>query len=354
MKRCRFRELGFEIGSLPTGPLNAITDVKGVRVGHCTIRQGNGPRALNTGLTMILPHEGDPWEERVCAGFSMLNGCGEVTGREYVEEMGMLDGPIALTGTFNVPRVADAMIAEVMAQHPEVGRGDSYDHPFVAECSDALLSDMQARPIGPEHVRAAWHGAQGGPVTEGAVGAGTGTTAFEFKGGIGTSSRLAAIAGERFTVGVLVQTNMAVRELLRIKGLEVGRMIAAPRPSWSQDGSIILVVARGAPVLPRQLKRIAKRAEIGLARTGAISANGSGDFAIAFSTRNRIPRGRPFLSFTDIDNEWISPLFQATAEAAEEAILNSLCMAEDFQGRDGHFIPAIPLDELKRLLSGRR
>lgn len=303
---------------------------------------------------MILPHEGDPWVERVSAGFSMLNGCGEITGREYVEEMGMLDGPIALTGTFNVPRVADAMITEVMAQHPEVGRGDSYDHPFVAECSDALLSDMQARPIGLEEVRSTWHGARGGPVAEGAVGAGTGTTAFEFKGGIGTSSRIAEIGGKRFTVGVLVQTNMAVRGLLRIDGVDVGRIINAPRPSWSQDGSIIMVVATDAPLTSRQLNRLARRAEIGLARTGAISANGSGDFAIAFSTRNRMTRGVVIHTFTDIDNESMSPLFQATVEATEEAVLNSLCMADDFLGRDGHFIPALPLDELKRILSERR
>jgi D-aminopeptidase len=206
--RCRFRELGFAIGSMPTGKWNAITDVAGVRVGQVTIREGNGPRALNTGLTMILPHEGDTWLERVPAAFSQLNGCGEVTGRE---------------GTFNVPRVADAMLTEVMARHPEIGRSDSYDHPFVAECSDAILSDLQARPIGLEHVRKAWADAKSGPVAEGCVGAGTGTTSFHFKAGIGTSSRIAAIESARYTVGVLVLVNTSVRELRRCR---VGRRTA--------------------------------------------------------------------------------------------------------------------------------
>lgn len=350
MQRCRFRELGFAIGAMPTGKWNAITDVAGVRVGHVTIREGEGPRALNTGVTMVLPHEGDIWLERVPAAFSQLNGCGEVTGREYVEEMGMLDGPIALTGTFNVPRVADAMLTVVMEQHPEIGRNESYDHPFVAECSDAILSDLQARPIGIEHVRKALAEAKSGPVAEGCVGAGTGTTSFHFKAGIGTSSRVAAIDKKNYTVGVLVLSNTSARHLLRIKGVDVGKQIKAPMPSWTQDGSIILVVATDAPLGPRQLFRLAKRAEMGLARTGAVAFNGSGDFAIAFTTANRIPRGRAMQSFMEIDNEFISPLFQATAEAAEEAIINSLCMAEDFVGRDGASIPAIPLDQLKALL----
>ena len=351
MTCCRFRDLGFEIGLLQTGALNAITDVAGVRVGHHTIRQGDGPDALNTGITIILPHESDPWLERVPAAFSMLNGSGEVSGREFVEEMGLLDGPIGLTGTFNVARVADAMITEMIARHDEIGRRGSYYHPFVAECSDALLSDLRARPIGPDEVRAAWNGASGGPVAEGSVGGGTGTTSFEFKSGIGTSSRIAEIAGHRYTVGVLVQSNTGVRELLRINGVNVGAMISAPKPSWVAQGSIILVVATDAPVLPRQLKRMAKRAELGLARTGAVAVNGSGDFALAFSTQNRSLRGQVLHTFTDIDNESISPLFQATAEAAEEAILNALCAADDFYGRDGTFIPALPLDQLKSILA---
>jgi D-aminopeptidase len=348
--RPRLRELGLAPGILPPGPLNAITDVAGVRVGHVTRRDGaDGP--FNTGVTAILPHEGDLFGKRVPAAFEVLNGSGEVYGREFVDEMGILDSPIMLTGSLNVARVADAVITETIRLHPEVGTGDRFVHPFVAECSDAYFSDLGARPIGPSETVAAWHDATDGAVPEGCVGAGTGLVSFEFKAGIGSASRRAEIAEQEYAVGVLVSTNTGVREQLRIDGVPVGRELDVARPSWVAQGSIVIVVATDAPLLPRQLRRLAKRGFLGLARTGAMGHNGSGDFALAFSTANRFQVDEPLNTHTELDNSVVSPLFDATCEATEEAIWNALCAAYDFSGRNGNWAPALPLDDLIAVLT---
>jgi D-aminopeptidase len=336
------------------GPLNAITDVVGVRVGHVTRLDGaDGP--FNTGVTVIVPHEGDLFRERVAAAFAVLNGSGEIFGREFVDEMGVLDSPIMLTGSLNVARVADAVITETIRSHPEVGEGERFVHPFVAECSDAYFSDLGARPVGETETVAAWHDATSGAVPEGCVGAGTGLVSYEFKAGIGTASRGAQIADQEYTVGVLVSANTGLREQLRIDGVPVGRELDVARPSWVAQGSIVIVVATDAPLLPRQLRRLAERSFLGLARTGATGHNGSGDFALAFSTANRFQLDRPLNTVSELDNSVVSPLFDATCEATEEAIWNALCAAHDLTARNGNWAPALPLDDLLAVMvrSGR-
>jgi len=346
----RLRDLGLAPGELPVGPLNAITDVAGVRVGHTTLRDGaEGP--FNTGVTAILPHEGDLFELRVAAAFAVLNGSGEVYGREFVDEMGVLDAPIMLTGSLNVARVADAVITETIRQHPEVGEGRRFVHPFVAECSDAYFSDLGARPIGESETVAAWREAAGGPVPEGSVGAGTGLVSFELKAGIGTSSRLVPAGREEYLVGVLVSSNTGLREQLMVDGVPVGRELDVARPSWTQQGSIVIVVATDAPIGPRQLGRLAKRSFLGLARTGAAAHNGSGDFAIAFSTAHPAALDEPLHTARELDNDVVSPLFDAVCEATAEAVWNALCAAQDFTGRAGNWAPALPHDELVALLA---
>ena len=344
-RRRRLRELGLTPGLMPPGALNAITDVVGVRVGHVTRLDGaDGP--FNTGVTAIVPHEGDLFDQRVSAAFAVLNGSGEVYGREFIDEMGVLDSPIMLTGSLNVARVADAMITETIRSHPEVGEGQRFVHPCVAECSDAYFSDLGARPIGETETITAWHDAKGGSVPEGCVGAGTGLVSYEFKAGIGTASRLARIADHEYTIGVLVSTNTGLREQLRIDGVPVGRELDVARPSWVAPGSIVIVIATDAPLLPRQLRRLAKRGFLGLARTGATGHNGSGDFALAFSTANRFEFEQPLSTANELDNNVVSPLFDATCEATEEAIWNALCVAQDLTGRSGNWAPALPLDGL--------
>ena len=346
----RLRDLGLAPGELSVGPLNAITDVAGVRVGHTTLRDGaEGP--FNTGITAILPHDGDVFAVRVAAAFAVLNGSGEVYGREFVDEMGVLDGPIMLTGSLNVARVADAVITETIRLHPEVGEGKRFVHPFVAECSDAYFSDLGARPIGSTETVAAWREAAGGPVPEGSVGAGTGLVSFEFKAGIGTASRLAPAGAEEYVVGVLVSSNTGLREQLVVDGVPVGRELDVARPSWAQQGSIVVVVATDAPLGPRQLGRLAKRSFLGLARTGVAAHNGSGDFAIAFSTARRVALDESLHTARELDDEVVSPLFDAVCEATAEAIWNALCAAEDFTGRAGNWAPALPHDDLVALLA---
>jgi D-aminopeptidase len=336
------------------GPLNAITDVVSVRVGHVTRLDGvDGP--FNTGVTVIVPHEGDLFRERVAAAFAVLNGSGEIFGREFVDEMGVLDSPIMLTGSLNVARVADAVITETIRSHPEVGEGERFVHPFVAECSDAYFSDLGARPVGETETVAAWHEATSGAVPEGCVGAGTGLVSYEFKAGIGTASRRARIAEQEYTVGVLVSANTGLREQLRLDGVPVGLELDVARPSWVAQGSIVIVVATDAPLLPRQLRRLAKRSFLGLARTGATGHNESGDFALAFSTANRFQLDQPMNTVSELDNSVVSPLFDATCEATEEAIWNALCAAHDLTGRNGNWAPALPLDDLRSVMarSGR-
>ncbi|HRF47282.1 MAG TPA: P1 family peptidase [Anaerolineales bacterium] len=375
MSRPRARDVGVVIGTLPTGTHNAITDVEGVRVGHTTLIMGDGPIVpgvgpVRTGVTAIIPHAGDVFRDKVAAWVHRINGFGEVTNAEQVRELGVLETPILLTGTQNVPRVADAVLDWAFAKDPEMGVSTWGPSPVVAECSDQYLSDVRGRHVRSEHVAAAIEGATGGSVVEGGVGAGVGMSCCEFKGGIGTSSRVVPAEAGGFTVGVLVLSNFGRREHLVINGVPVGRSLVDWRPPHSEvnpDGlgsSIIIVVATDAPLPPRQLERLCVRAGGGLARVGGLVSTTSGDFAIAFSTTNRTAHdpGALVLDQRQVA-EAVAPcqpesampainyLFQATLEATEEAILNSMFAAETLVGRDGHVRHALPLDEVLRLLN---
>lgn len=354
--RPRLRELGITLGALPPGTYNAITDVPGVRVGHTTLIEGTGALVpgvgpVRTGVTVILPHAGHPLREKVPAAIHVINGAGEVTGRSLVEEWGLLDSPICLTSTLNVGLVYDAVV-EWMARSSELSV-DDWAIPVVAETYDGALNDAQGRHVRAEHVLAALEAATGGPVAEGAVGGGTGMICYQFKGGTGTSSRMVEAAGGVWTVGALVQANHGRRRQLRVGGLAAGELLHAPLPQRRQDGSIIIVLATDAPLDAHQLKRVALRGGMGLARTGSTAQNGSGDFTIAFSNYpgNRVApgaRGAP-RTLTTLHNDDVSPLFDAAVEAVEEAILNALCAAGDMIGRDNLFVPGLPVEELRGL-----
>jgi D-aminopeptidase len=338
---------------LPPGPLNAITDVSGVLVGQLTLIEGDGVR---TGVTAIVPHAGNLFRSRVPAGLAVGNGFGKLLGATQLVELGELETPVVLTNTLAVPRAADALLDWTLAQP---GNGEVISvNPFVGETNDGLLNDIRARVITPAHVLAALEAAEAGPVTEGAVGAGTGTVAFGWKGGIGSSSRRLPAALGGFTVGVLVQSNYG--GVLQLDGLPVGRALRqhylrdALDPA-DADGSIMIIMATDAPPSDRNLKRLAARAMAGLARTGAAMSNGSGDYALAFSTAAGVRRERPAVRSAEpqqrleLDNEQVSPLFLAAIEATEEAILNSLCTAVTLQGYRGRLIEALPLEAVAAL-----
>ena len=363
MNRSRARDLGIAIGRFPTGVLNAITDVPGVRVGQTTLIDGEGKLEvgsgpIRTGVTMVLPHEGTIANDPLFAGYHQLNGNGEMTGIAWIEESGLLTSPIGITNTHSVGTVRDAIIAWEV-QHDVFGRDLSFGLPVVGETYDGRLNDINGFHVRAEHVFAALEHATDGPVAEGNVGGGTGMICHEFKGGIGTSSRRVGLGEKTFTIGVLVQANYGDRDLLRVDGVPVGREIGIetipsawgrPSPGTGEAGSIIVLIATDAPLLPHQCKRLAQRATIGVARMGGYGGNGSGDLFLAFSTGNRKvdPRGNTTpSSVLNYPNDGISVLFEATAEATEEAILNAMCMAEDMVGIDDHVAHAIPLDELQ-------
>ena len=321
--RPRARDLGLVVGVLPAGSLNAITDVGGVTVGHATLIRGENVR---TGVTAVLPHGGNLFREKVPGAIFVGNGFGKLAGSTQVNELGEIETPILLTSTLNVPRVADALI-DYMLTLP--GNEDVRSiNPLVAETNDGRLNDIRSRPVGREEVLAAIRGARGGAVEEGAVGAGTGTVAFGFKGGIGTSSRRLAASQGGWTVGALLQTNFGGD--LTIAGAPVGRHLRG-RAADNPDGSVIIVLATDAPVDARNLRRMAARAMMGLARTGAAASNGSGDYAIAFSTspdvRIRAEKGVAPQAVKLLPNDAMSPLFLAVIEATEEAVYNSLFRA---------------------------
>jgi D-aminopeptidase len=331
--RPRARDIGLRVGTLPTGPLNAITDVAKVRVGHATVIQGDNVR---TGVTAILPHGGNLFREKAPAAVVVANGFGKLAGSTQVNELGEIETPILLTSTLNVPRVADALLDYMLAL-PGNENVRSIN-PLVGETNDGYLNDIRGRHVGREHVLAATGSAHEGMVEEGAVGAGTGTVAFGFKGGIGTSSRKAGA----YTIGVLVQTNFGGE--LTIGGAPVGRELRGDAPAPA-DGSVMMIVATDAPVDSRNLRRMASRAVWGLARTGSTGSNGSGDYAIAFSTA-RNPS--PFVT-----NDEMSPLFVAVIEATEEAIYNSLFKAATVSG-NGHTVEALPIERTVEILKKHR
>lgn len=355
--RARARDLGIEVGVLPPGPLNAITDVDGVKVGHTTIIRGDNVR---TGVTAIVPHGGNLYKERVPGAVFLGNAYGKLAGSTQVNEMGEIETPILLTATDSVPRVADAVTTYTF--NLKGNENVLSVNPIVGETNDGWLSDIRSRPIAAEDVFAAINNAAGGPVEEGAVGAGTGTVAFGWKGGIGTSSRKLPASLGGYTVGVLVQTNFGGN--LIIAGVPVGKALGEVYPKIASgasanhqlhqtpDGSCMIVVATDAPIDHRNLSRLAARAMMGLARAGSSGSNGSGDYVIAFSSSpdvrilaaNSVWQPKMLLS-----NESMSPLFEAVIEATEEAIDNSMFRAHDVTG-NGHTVKALPLRETVELL----
>lgn len=364
--RSRARELGIVIGTYASGPLNAITDVAGVKVGHTTLISGEGPLKpglgpVRTGVTVVIPRD-DVWHKKVPAGSFVLNGTGEMTGLAWVSEAGFLEYPIALTNTLNVPRVANGLMTWMIGHYPEIGITDDTLTPVVAECDDGRLNDIQGRHVSEADVVAALNGATSGPVKEGTVGAGTGMVSYGFKGGIGSASRKLPDKEGGYTVGVLVNANHGRRPELIVAGVPVGRIYdasssaaaTAVQPGQS-EGSIIIVVATDAPLDSRQLTRLAKRAALGLARTGSTARHGSGDFILAFSTANIIPHypADPTFSLTHLADAHINPVITATVEATEEAILNALTMATTVVGRDGYKAEAISLARLREILASR-
>jgi D-aminopeptidase len=362
MEKKRAREAGIVIGQLEPGPNNAITDVEGVRVGHSTIVRGEGPLVVGegpvrTGVTVVTPRPGPTRENPLFAGCHRLNGNGEMTGLEWVRESGVLETPVAITNTHSVGVVRDALVAAEFEERTE----KHWVLPVVAETYDGTLNDINGQHVGPEHLREALAEARGGPVTEGSVGGGTGMICHEFKGGIGTASRRLADEEGRWTVGALVQANYGRRHTLRVDGAPVGRVLSTSRvPSPFEEGgslpagtgSIIVILATDAPLLPHQCDRLAQRASIGLGRMGGGVENSSGDIFLAFATYNDgIPSsglsGPPAaIPVSMIPNQRMTPLFYAAAEATEEAILNALLAAGTVTGRDGitaHGLAADPL-----------
>ncbi|HUJ19934.1 MAG TPA: P1 family peptidase [Bryobacteraceae bacterium] len=341
-QRPRARDVGITVGILPSGPLNAITDVSGVLVGHATLVRGDD---IRTGVTAVLPHAGNLFREKVPGAVFVGNGFGKLTGSTQVNELGEIETPILLTSTLNVPRVADALL-DYMLSLPGNEEVRSIN-PLVAETNDGYLNDIRGRHVGRAEVFAAIQSARSGPVEEGAVGAGTGTMAFGFKGGIGTASRRIPASLGGYTVGVLAQTNFG--GVLTIAGAPVGRELGryylkneldgagSRNPA---DGSVIVVIATDAPVEHRNLERLAARSMMGLARAGSAASNGSGDYAIAFSVAS---------GSGTISNDAMSPLFLAVIEATEEAVYNSMFRATTMKG-NGHTVEALPLERTAEIL----
>ena len=360
--RLRARALGIIVGSHTPGPLNAITDVVGVSVGQTTLMSGDGPLKpgsgpVRTGVTVIIPRD-DVWHKKVPAGSFVLNGTGEMTGLAWISESGFLEYPIALTNTLNVPRVANGVMNWMIGRYPEIGITDDTLTPVVAECDDGRLNDIQGRHVSEADVVQALNGASSGIVQEGTVGAGAGMVSYGFKGGIGTSSRQLPESEGGYTIGVLVNANHGRRPELVVGGVPVGRLyevvppVAQALSSGQSEGSIIVIIATDAPLDGRQLTRLAKRAALGLARTGSTARHGSGDFMLAFSTANVIPhypKDRTY-SLIHLADTHMNPLITATVEATEEAILNALTMATTVVGRDDHRIEAISLARLRAIL----
>jgi D-aminopeptidase len=349
------------VGRLPTGRRNAITDVEGVRVGQKTLVRDpshDGRGAVRTGVTAIFPHDGLPWLERVYAGTHVLNGYGEMIGTNQINEWGLLHSPIVLTSSLAIGKAYDATVRWRTERHA-VTTSDGGDMPVVSECDDSFLNDVTTFPLDDRDVFDALDEAHGGDVEEGCVGAGTGMQCFDFKGGIGTSSRVLDAETDGYTVGALVLTNFGVRSDMLLLGVHIGREITDVMPEEHSEGSCICVVATDAPMLPHQLRRIAQRAGLGLARTGSTAQNGSGELMIAFSTANRLPlrHDEPSIEVralldgpADDQPARFSAVFEATIEAVEESVANAMFRATTTRGRDGHVLHALPIDRTLDLL----
>ena len=353
----RARDLGIPFDGTP-GKWNAITDVAGVTVGHETIIRDLGDgRAARTGVTAILPRGEQTNTTPVFGGWFALNGNGEMTGTTWLEESGFLEGPVMITNTHSIGAVHEAVIRWRVSRGAADASGYWWSLPVVAETWDGYLNDINGFHVRAEHAAAALERAASGPVAEGNVGGGTGMICHEFKCGAGTASRIVEAAEQQYTVGVLVQANYGERELLRIAGVPVGQHIthdkayASNPPKSADTGSIIIVVATDAPLMPHQLKRLARRASLGLARNGSVAGNSSGDIFIAFSTANAAAdQSTNGVSIDTLPNDSILPLFKATVEGTEEAIVNALIAARDMAGHEGHVVNAIDHEELRSVM----
>ncbi|MEC5405086.1 P1 family peptidase [Paraburkholderia sp. MPAMCS5] len=329
------------IGELPRGPLGTIADVDGVTVGHCTLDQG----ALQTGVTVIRPHAGDPFVDKVPAAASVINGFGKSIGLVQLDELGTLETPIALTNTFGVAAVAQAQIRAACAAHPHIGREWPTVNPLVFECNDGYLNDIRALAVGEQHFDQAYAAASAN-VASGSVGAGRGMSCFDLKGGIGNASRVVEIARCRYTVGALVLANFGRLPMLVIDGMPLGRILTqreadaaaqTTNAAKPEQGSIIMIVATDAPLDTRQLKRLSLRAAAGLARTGSVYGHGSGDIALAFSTAYTVPHSADFFTLPPLlADQRMDPLFRGCADSVEQAIVDALWSADSVSGRDSH------------------
>ncbi len=356
MTRKRARELGIAPGILPTGKWNTIADVVGVKVGHVTLIEGED---IRTGVTAILPHGGNIFQDKVPAGIVVGNGFGKLMGSTQVEELGEIETPVLLTNTLDVPVAAEALIDWTLSQ---VGNEELRSvNPVIGETNDGWLNDIRSRVVTKTSALEAIRVAESGPVLEGCVGAGTGTVCFGWKGGIGTSSRLLPKSLGGYSLGALVQTNFG--GVLQMDGVPVGKKLGQyylkeQLDDASADGSVMIVIATDAPLSDRNLKRLAKRGLAGLSRTGASMSNGSGDYVIAFSTaevvRRTAERRSKVWAYPEVPNDLLSPLFQAAIEATEEAIYNSLCMAQTMTGFQGRTIEAIPLERVAEFIAARK
>lgn len=354
MERQRARDLGVQMGSGTPGPMNAITDVPGVRVGHSTIARGEdgAPDAVRTGVTAVFPHESDPWKAPVYAATHILNGYGELIGVNTMREWGILESPIVLTSSLLIGKAYDATVRWIAARDGNAGEAVM---PCVTECDDSWLSAVLSDPLSDEDVWAALDAAADGPVQEGNVGSGTGMQCFDFKGGIGTSSRVISEEHGGHAVGVLVMTNHGDREHLLIDGVRVGEAITDLMPEEHSEGSCIVIVATDAPLLPHQLRRVAERAGMGLARGGSHASNSSGEQFIAFSTANLLPtREHTYRPTVVADGSHggrvLTAVFRAAVEATEEAVVNALFAARTMTGRDGTTLHELPIDRTLDML----
>lgn len=364
--RRRARELGLKIGQYPTGRHNAITDVRGVRVGHSTLMIGSGPLRVGegpvrTGVTAILPNAGNVFQERVVGSGFVLNGAGEVSGLTQLLEWGLIETPILLTNTLSVGAVSAATVRYMIDRYP--GIGDQYDVviPVVCECDDSWLNDAAGPHVKPEHVFEALDSAAPGPVAEGSVGGGAGMMCCDFNAGIGTSSRRLPQREGGYVIGVLVMSNFGTMPELRIDGVPVGEMLEARFRKFHKRGaenygSIIAVIATDAPLLPHQITRLCKRVALGIGRCGSYAAHGSGEIVIGFSTANHIPRetSKMVYRMRALLDRSINPLYAAAIEATEEAIINALFVADTLEGHSGHVAPGLPAREVVEMVRRAR
>jgi len=362
--RKRARDVGVEIGKYKTGKLNAITDVKGVRVGHSTIIEGTGKRKtghgpVRTGVTAIIPND-NIFENKLVAGGFILNGAGEVAGFTQMQEWGLLETPILLTNTMSVGRVGNTVNAWMAQQHHMIGNEQTVIIPVVGECDDSFLNDAVGLHVRGQHVLAALESAQGGVVEEGCVGAGTGMICCDLKAGIGTASRVFEIDKKKFTIGILVLSNFGYLHDLRVDGFPVGKTLEDHYKNYKKRknnyGSIITVLATDLPVTPIQITRLCKRAALGIGRVGSFAAHGSGEIVVGFSTANKIREEskEPFFQLKMVADTFLNPVYDAVVECTEEAIINSITKAYEMDGVEGNYVPAIDLELLEGIMKDYR